>query len=124
MVETKLRHLIEESGYSIAAYARMVDVPQSTLQRIVSGDVRLSAVTVGTFLKIAHGLGLTAEELLYDDCHYTEAKREVDRAYASTSIEGRLAMVACARGVLDTFPNAEEYALPTMEDANPDLSLV
>ena len=119
-MHAKLKVLLAEAGYSVAAYAREIDVPQSTLQRIVSGQVDESAISVGTFFKIAHGLGLTAEELFYDDTFYADDKREVDLAFTHASEEGRRAMVACARGVLLTYPSADECLLPEIGEGIPD----
>jgi transcriptional regulator with XRE-family HTH domain len=98
MGSTKIKLLISESGMSIAGFARKVGVPQPTLHRIANGEVSYDSMSVGNFMKIAHGLGLSAEELYYDEPHHVEDKREIDVVYNSTTRAGREALLACARG--------------------------
>lgn len=48
---------------NIRAFARANGIPPTTLYSIVSGKCRPENIGVGTFIKIATGLGMTADEL-------------------------------------------------------------
>lgn len=55
--------LLALRGFKEAAFARSIGIPASTLYSITRGKTRVSNIGVGTFVKIAHGLGMSAEEL-------------------------------------------------------------
>ena len=120
---TKLKRLLEESGMSVSEFARRTGIQQSTLHRIVNGQVNAASVTVGNFMRIAHGLGLSAEELYYDEVLGGREKRLIDTVYAMTGQDGRRAMLANALGVRDAYPLAEEFLLPDIDGNPPDFSV-
>lgn len=103
MKRERIKELLDAQGMSISSFARKIDVPQPTLYRIVNGNVNLDRVGVNHFMSIAHGLGLTAEELYYDLDAEDAVKSEIDSTYSSTTAEGRRALLATARGVRETY---------------------
>lgn len=117
---TKLELMLEDRGLSISQFARIVGIPQSTVHRIVSGTVDLRSVRAEYFVRIARGLGLTAEELLLDDPRYEGDKTEIDIVYATTSCAGRHAMLANARGVRSSYGTSDEFFLPDIGIGLPD----
>ena len=60
-----LSDLLAAHGYREAAFAREIGIPATTLYSIVGGKTNVANTGVGTFVKIAHGLGLGTEELFY-----------------------------------------------------------
>ena len=60
-----LSDLLAAHGYREAAFAREIGIPATTLYSIVGGKTNVANTGVGTFVKIAHGLGFGTEELFY-----------------------------------------------------------
>ncbi len=116
MMENNLKALLEERDLSISELARQTDIAPSTLNRIVNGKVNIDSISVVHFLKLAHGLGLTVEQLYYGDMNYEANKHLIDRAYTLTSTEGRRAMVANAIGVARAYGPSCESELPSIRD--------
>ena len=61
----------DSHGITIRDIARMCGVTESTLYKIC-GKETLDNVSILVFLKVAHGLGLSAEELYYGHSMRTE----------------------------------------------------
>lgn len=112
---TRLELMLEERGLTVSEFAREIGISQSTVYRIVMGETRISSVTVGNFIKIAHGLGLTVEELYFDDPYFNRAKNRIDTIYNTTSHAGRQAMLANALGVEETYNDFDGYILPSID---------
>ncbi len=120
MMENNLKALLKERGLSVSELARQTGISQPTLNRIVNAKVNLNSISVTNFLKIAHGLGLTVEQLYFGEMCFETNKYLIDRAYALTSKEGRRAMVANAMGVMRVYGTPFGTALPPMqEDLSP-----
>lgn len=62
-----IRRIMDERGLRPTPFARSVGVKTSTMFSIYRGQVQMKNIAVGNFLKIAHGLGMTAEELYYGE---------------------------------------------------------
>lgn len=112
---TRLELMLEERGLSVSEFARIVGIPQSTLYRIVTGETNISSVTVGNFIKISHGLGLSVEELYFDEPQFNRAKNRIDTIYSMTTHAGRQAMLANALGVEETYTEWDGHVLPDIK---------
>lgn len=65
-MENRIGRLIENhSGGNISEFSRESGVPYGALYDIVRGKSNIDKVGIGIFMKIAHTLGMTAEELYY-----------------------------------------------------------
>ena len=61
----RIRDLFKERGIKVASFARDNGLTASTLYAINDGTTSFEKIGISTFLKIAEGLGMTAEELYY-----------------------------------------------------------
>ena len=111
-MENRLKEMLAERGLTVSEVARQPGIIQPTLHRIVNNRVKLSSITAVNFLRIAHGLGLSAEELYFGDTSYDERKNRIDRVYATTNNAGRDAMLANAIGVEASFAKEFDTILP------------
>ena len=111
-MENRLKEMLAERGLTVSEFARQTGIIQPTLHRIVNNRVNLSSITAVNFLRIAHGLGLSAEELYFGDTSYDERKNRIDRVYATTNNAGRDAMLANAIGVEASFAKEFDTILP------------
>lgn len=65
-MENRIGALIEaHSDGNISEFSRESGVPYGALYDIVRGKSNIDKVGIGIFMKIAHTLGMTAEELYY-----------------------------------------------------------
>lgn len=80
----------------------------TTAQNIATGKTDVARMRVERFLQIAHGLGMTAEELYYgreQPRDYTDPRqREINDVYESVTEDGRHAMWTNAVMARATFP--------------------
>jgi len=116
IMQNNLKTMLVQRGLSVSGFSRMVGIPQPTMHRIVNSQEDLSAISAEHFLRIAHGLGLSAEQLYYGDATYDAKKMAIDRVFAATCKEGREAMYANAIGVEASYPPHEEFYLPTIRE--------
>ena len=63
----KIARLMDERGLKPYPFAKANEIASSTMTSIYKGKVQFENISINTFLKIAHGLGMTAEELYYDE---------------------------------------------------------
>ena len=63
----RIKKLFEQRHIKAASFAREWDITPSTLYAILDGATSFENIRVGTFIKIAKGLGMTADELYYGD---------------------------------------------------------
>lgn len=56
--------LFSEKCINIRAFARANDLKPTTLYTITSGETSPHKIGISTWIKIAHGLGMTADELV------------------------------------------------------------
>ena len=99
-MENRIRELLDERGIGPAVFAKMIDVPQTTISTIYNGRTKFEKIRVETFVKIAHGLGMSAEELweMRDaEQSMTVDEAELVRLYRDTNEQGRAAIMAVAR---------------------------
>ena len=61
----KIAKLMDERGLKPYPFAMKNEIPSSTMTSIYKGKVKFENISISTFLKIARGLGMTAEELYY-----------------------------------------------------------
>lgn len=98
-----LSDLLAQRHLKEASFARAIGIPASTLYSITRGKTRVTNIGVDAFIRIAHGLGMGAEELfyllvdgekdsrggereiLYADPH----QRELNQAYAQLNDESK-----------------------------------
>lgn len=64
--------LIKSSCKSLSEFSRLTEVPYGTLYDIANGKTKADKIGIGVFMKIAHGLGMTAEELYYGESRKVE----------------------------------------------------
>lgn len=72
MSNNRIKDILETSGMSTRELANKAGVKEQTLYKIKKKDT-MENITIDVFLKIAHALGMTAEELYYG--------KPVERAY-------------------------------------------
>lgn len=63
MDSKKLRTMIK-SRKSVMSFAEQVDIPYTTLVSSMKTDKKLDSMPVNNFIKVAHGLGMSADELI------------------------------------------------------------
>lgn len=61
----RIKNLLEQRKLKPATFANEIGVPTSTIYSITRGNTQFEKISIGVFMKIAHGLGMTAEELYY-----------------------------------------------------------
>lgn len=64
-MSNRINELFQERGIKVAQFARENGITPSTLYAINDGTTHFEKIGISTFLKIANGLGMTAEELYY-----------------------------------------------------------
>lgn len=68
MAENQITAALAKRDLKVAAFARQIGMSQQTLYNVVKKE-SIDNIGIGTFLKIAEGLGMTAEELYYGTDH-------------------------------------------------------
>lgn len=61
----RINQLLKDRNIKPATFAREIGIPTSTIYSITRGQTKMDNIGIGIFMKIAHGLGMTAEELYY-----------------------------------------------------------
>lgn len=64
-MSNRIHDIFEARGIKVASFARENNITPSTLYAIHDGTTKFEKIGINTFMKIAHGLGMTAEELYY-----------------------------------------------------------
>ena len=59
----RLKDLFKQRSINVQAFAREHDLKPTTLYNILSGSTDIDNVGIFTFKKIAHGLGMSSDEL-------------------------------------------------------------
>lgn len=60
-----IRDIMEKRGLKPTTFAREIGIPSSTMFSIYRGQVEIGRISVENFIRIAHGLGMSVEELYY-----------------------------------------------------------
>lgn len=106
-MENKIAALLDERGISIAQFARDTGVKYQTLYSICTGSVKYENIGIGTFIKIARGFGMDAEEL-YDGTYMLDpVLSEIKSTYRQTTPEGKRFMAANAKTVRELYQSDE-----------------
>lgn len=63
-MESKLREIFQDRSINVSAFAKKIGVPRTTIYSALSKKDPLG-ISVDVFIKIAHGLGMSADSL-YD----------------------------------------------------------
>lgn len=106
-MENRIAALLNERGIRPAVFAKQIGVPSSTIYSIVNGKQNFEKIGIGTFIKIARGFGMDAEEL-YDGTYMLDpAMSEIKSTYRQTTPEGKRFMVANAKTVRELYPSDE-----------------
>ena len=64
---TRIGDIMREKGLKPFPFSKKIGIKPSTMSSIFNGEVTFENIRIETFLKIAQGLGMTAEELYYGD---------------------------------------------------------
>lgn len=59
-----LRELLDKRSINIADLARKADIPKTTLYNVTGGRGDVWNMSVYVFIRLAHALGMTADELV------------------------------------------------------------
>lgn len=103
MKENMLTRLFSEKKINLADFSRKHGIPYYTLYDIARGKTNPEKINISTFLKIAHGLGVTADDLLGGLEDIDSDRYELCEIYDSMTYEGKRALIAAARGIHDAF---------------------
>lgn len=100
-MNNRIPDLLRERGIKVAAFARKTGISPSTLYNIMDKPV-VDNIAVSTFIKIAEGLGMTAEELFFgtppDAPEYSDVRQTaLNGYYESMNDAGKETLVASAR---------------------------
>lgn len=63
MDSKKLKDMISSNGGGLRAFAQSAGIPHTTLFNSLRSDDTLARMPISNFMKVAHGLGMTADEL-------------------------------------------------------------
>ena len=86
-IATVIYNKLKSKGMSVEEFAEQVGIARSTMYRIVQGKTDPEEMSVSRFLAIAHGLGISGEELLTGRPY--EPPSAIERRYRSLEPEGR-----------------------------------
>ena len=90
-MNNRIPDLLRERGIKVAAFARETGIPAPTLYNIMKKP-KVDDLSVSIFIRIAEGLGMTAEEL------YADARQTALNGYFESMNEGgKDTLVASAR---------------------------
>jgi transcriptional regulator with XRE-family HTH domain len=64
-MNTRIGDLMRKRGIKPFPFSKAIGVKSSTMTSIFKGEVNFENIRIDTFIKIARGLGMTAEELYY-----------------------------------------------------------
>ena len=97
----RISDLFRERGIKVSPFARENGLNQNTLYTIMKLDT-MDNIAISTFLKIAEGLGMTAEELYYGTPptapEYSDVRQTALNGYYESMNEGgKDTLVASAR---------------------------
>lgn len=101
MSENQVARALRERGIRVATFARQIDMNQQTLYNVVKKE-SVDNISISIFIKIAEGLGMTAEELYYGTPpkppQYSDHRQEaLNGHYESLNEEGKSALVGFAK---------------------------
>lgn len=71
-MSNRIKELLDQRREKPATFANRIGIPTSTMYSITRGNTKFDNISIGVFMKIAHGLGMTAEELYYGEARRME----------------------------------------------------
>lgn len=100
-MNNRIPDLLRERGIKVAAFARETGIPAPTLYNIMKKP-KVDDLSVSIFIRIAEGLGMTAEELYYGTPptapEYSDVRQTALNGYYESMNEGgKDTLVASAR---------------------------
>jgi len=104
---------ITSAGVSFEDLCKMTEIPASTLSDIISGKAELSHCQARTIQKLAHGMGLSMDELM-DISEYIERIRLSDYLQFKKKLEnqmgcGKAEKKFCPAAAADFEETEEQY---------------
>lgn len=106
----KIQKLFEEQDVNISQMSRKTGIPYGTLYDIAIGKTSFDKIKIGALSKIAHEFGMTVDELI-GDVELDPDRYELCQIYDVLGPTGRVALIACARGLSDAFAGEIEDVL-------------
>ena len=105
--ENAITILFRASGMSIADFAAKSGLKYATAHDIISGKTNMENIGAGAFVRIAHALGTTADELLGSDVDETISAIKNDEAallryYRVSNSNGKAAILTTAEAIANT----------------------
>ena len=113
----KIQKLFEEQDVNISQMSRKTGIPYGTLYDIAIGKTSFDKIKIGALSKIAHEFGMTVDEFgmtvdeLIGDVELDPDRYELCQIYDALGPTGRVALIACARGLSDAFAGEIEDVL-------------
>ena len=117
-MRNRIREIMDERCLHVTAFAREIGVPQSTMSTIYHGTTSFEKIRIDTFVRIAHGLGMTADSL-WDDASETVRREEplslsrdertVIESFRDTDERGRQTILAVARSQRGMSGEPEDF---------------
>jgi len=115
MYKSYAQQLLAESK-NLKAVERRSGVSYRTLDDFKRGKTDIETITVGTFIGIARGLGITAEELYYGSNEpikiIDKQKEEILSTYDSVTPEGKQALHSYATKIVADDYGQHKKSLP------------
>jgi len=114
-IDQLLTELKERKGIKVPEFAKACGLKPSTIYGIRKKPT-MDNVTIDVFLKIAHGLGMTAEELYYGDerpnkmtrTYADPRQQEINETFEGVTEDGKQVMWTNAVMTRTTFPDGVE----------------
>ena len=101
-MDNRIGDLMRERGLKPFPFSKEIGVKSSTMTSIYKGKVNFENIRIDTFIRIAHGLGMTADELFYgersDQLQIDSAEQHIVDCYRSTDARGKAAITRTAEG--------------------------
>ena len=117
MMSNRIKEELDKRNIKPTTFAKSIGVKVSTMFSIYRGEVQLERVSIDNFLKIAHGLGMSAEELYYgyvDGEHGNEysddRQRDANDVWEHVSEEYRAQMVSHVQTIEKAYRYEIEHA--------------
>ena len=115
---TRIGDLMRERNLKPFPFSKEIGVKSSTMTSIYKGEVNFENIRIDTFIRIAHGLGMTADELFYGEIPaeqpITTGEQKMLDVYRSATNHGRCLIDAVidgeARHVDEQAKNEEKSA--------------
>jgi len=103
-MENVIDQYLKDRNIVPAKFAREIGIPNETLANIRKGRTKFDGIGIGTFIKIAHGLNMTAEELYYGKPEIVDPVRtEILSVFDSTTDEGKKSLLTSAKTVKEMY---------------------